>query len=72
MYDLVRDDRWMHRAAENTQLYQVITVTPDTLHYRAMTVTGEVYDSFDLMKRKSGPNLLVETLPPGVPERIFD
>ena len=71
MYDLVRD-QWMHRAAENTQLYQVITVTSDTLHYRAMTVTGDVYDSFDLVKRKNGPNLLVETLPPGTPERIFD
>ena len=72
MYTLVRDNRWMHRAAENTQLYQVITVDADTLHYRAMTVTGDVYDSFDLMKRKDGPNLLVETLPPGTPERIFD
>ena len=36
----LRKDRWMTRGAENTQLYQIITVSGDTLQYRAMTASG--------------------------------
>ena len=50
----------MARAAENTQLYQVINVNGDVLNYRAMTATGEIYDEFDLIKQKGLPNKLVE------------
>jgi hypothetical protein len=71
MYDLTAD-RWMDRAGENTQLYQVITVTPDTLHYRSTTVTGDLYDAFDLVKQEDAPNLLIETVPAGMPERMFE
>ena len=56
----LREDRWMTRAAENTQLYQVINVNGDVLNYRAMTATGEIYDEFDLIKQKGLPNKLVE------------
>jgi len=56
----LREDRWMARAAENTQLYQVINVNGDVLNYRAMTATGEIYDEFDLIKQKGLPNKLVE------------
>ena len=38
------------RAAENTQLFQVIRVDGDTLRFRACTVTGELYDAFELVK----------------------
>lgn len=62
MYKL-REDRWMERAAENTQLYQVISVDGDKLTYRAMTVTGELYDAFELVKQKNKPNKLVERGP---------
>lgn len=64
-------DRWMDRAGENIQLFQVISVTPDTLHYRAMTPTGEVYDAFDLVKRPGGPNQLID-LAPATPEHTFE
>jgi hypothetical protein len=69
MYDLT-SNRWMDRAAENTQLYQVITVTPDTLDYRAMMVTGELYDAFALVRRGDGPYLLLDRAP-ALPERTF-
>ena len=59
----LRDDRWMVRGAENTQLYQVISVNGNKLTYRAMTVTGELYDAFELVKQKGKPNKLVERLP---------
>ena len=56
----LREDRWMTRAAENTQLYQVISVNKDTLNYKAMTATGHIYDEFDLIKQKGLPNKLVD------------
>lgn len=70
MYGLT-DERWMDRGAENTQLYQVITVAGERLHYRASTVTGELYDGFTLVKNHKGPNQLIEQAPPGA-ERRWD
>jgi 3',5'-cyclic AMP phosphodiesterase CpdA len=74
MYE-IKEDRWdrfddieMQRGAENTQLYQVIHVDQDTMEYRSYTVTGELYDAFDLVKQDNGlPNELVER-PTTVPE----
>ncbi len=54
MYRLSPEADWMDRAAEDTQLYQVIDVTPDLLTYRAMTVTGELYDSFQIVRGADG------------------
>jgi len=71
MYKIVQD-RWMDRAAENTQLFQVITIDQDTMSYKAMTVTGQFYDAFDLIKQKGKPNKLVDKIPAGMPERDFD
>ncbi len=69
MYQLT-EDRWMARGAENTQLYQLITIDTDTLRYRAVTVTGELYDAFELHKQADGPNRLVDRVP-ATPERRF-
>ena len=63
MYDL-SDDIFAVRTAEDTQLYQIITVAPAGLHYEARTATGRLYDSFDLTKRDGQPNQLTELLPP--------
>jgi len=41
---------WMDRAAENMQLFQVISVSENTLSYQSITVTGEVYDAFEIVK----------------------
>jgi 3',5'-cyclic AMP phosphodiesterase CpdA len=70
MYELT-DDRWMDVAAENTQLYQVISVSADTLRYRSMTVEGELYDAFYLIKNSEGPNILIDNLPADMKERRF-
>ena len=49
------------RAAENTQLFQVISVNDDTLSFEAYTAIGELYDKFDLIKAADGgPNQFVE------------
>lgn len=71
MYN-VSDEGWMDRVGENTQLFQVITIDSDTLHYKAITVTGKIYDAFDLVKQKNKANLLIEKIPPGTPVRDFN
>ena len=48
------------RAAENTQLFQEISINGDTLSYRAYTATQQLYDAFDLIKTETGFNKLVE------------
>ena len=70
MYKM-NEDRWYDRGAANTQLFQLLTIDGDTLKYKAITVTGNVYDAFNLVKQKDGPNKLIEMIPPGIPERDF-
>lgn len=41
----------MEKMGENLQLFQVITVDGGTLKYKALTVDGVLYDSFELHKR---------------------
>jgi 3',5'-cyclic AMP phosphodiesterase CpdA len=67
MYNLERRPE-MARAAENTQLYQIITIDGDTLRYEARTATGELYDAFRLNKRAGEINQLVDEAPK-TPER---
>ena len=64
----LKKDPWVTRGGENTQLYQIITVSGDTLHYRAMTAVGELYDAFDLVKQMGKPNKLIDRVPQ-TPER---
>jgi 3',5'-cyclic AMP phosphodiesterase CpdA len=58
----------MKRVAANTQLYQIITIDGNELHYQARTATGKPYDGFTLRKRKGHPNQLIEKIP-STPER---
>ncbi len=58
----------MARAAEDTQLYQIISIDGDTLSYEARTATGELYDAFHLNKRPGQINELVDKAPKS-PER---
>ncbi len=61
------------RAAENTQLFQVINVNGDTLSYQAYTATGQLYDAFDLIKPTGdGPNRLVERQEEAIAARRHD
>lgn len=68
MYELDAE-AWWDRAAENTQLYQIITVGADTLRYEARTATGDLYDAFHLVKQRNRPNQMIDRTPRGVPER---
>jgi 3',5'-cyclic AMP phosphodiesterase CpdA len=71
MYELKSRDR-MDRIGENTQLFQVISVSRDILYYRAVTVTGETYDAFNILKGDNGRNQFFERIPSDAPERGFN
>jgi hypothetical protein len=66
MYELGRRD-FMARAAEDTQLYQIIHVDGDELRYEARTAIGKLYDAFTLKKRDGQANELIEQAP-NIPE----
>lgn len=68
MYELDREP-WMRRAAEDTQLFQVITVDGAELTYEARTPRGTLYDAFVLRKRQGEVNELIEGRPEA-PERL--
>lgn len=76
MYGL-NPNRWtdleaeQDRAAENTQLFQVITIEGDKLHFEAYTAIGELYDAFDLTKEESGINTFIERKGEAVEEKLF-
>lgn len=55
---------WMDRAGENMQLFQVISFANDTMHYEAVTVTGELYDSFRVIKSRDASKLFIEEISP--------
>lgn len=59
MYDITRKE-FAKSSAENTQLFQVIEVENDELTYTAYTATGELHDSFKLIKDGKKPNILIE------------
>ncbi|GAB4000615.1 metallophosphoesterase family protein [Spirosoma daeguense] len=69
MYDIGLQN-WMDRAASNTQLYQIISIDGDKLSYQSYTVTGEKYDTFELIKNGKGQNTLVDQAPALAPERL--
>lgn len=56
------------RVAENTQLFQIITIDGGRLVYEARTATGLPYDGFILEKQTGRPNRLIEQIP-ATPER---
>ena len=62
MYDLGRRP-FMRRAAEDTQLFQVITIDGHQLKYEARTAIGELYDAFVLRKEADGRRTLIEQIP---------
>ena len=52
---------WSDRVASNTQLYQNITFSGDTMIFEAYTVAGDLYDEFLLVKNKDGINRIIES-----------
>ncbi|MBK9169399.1 MAG: metallophosphoesterase family protein [Bryobacterales bacterium] len=56
-------DVWWERAAEDSQLFQVIRIDGGRLHYKSFTARGNLYDAFELRKQKGKANKLVNLVP---------
>ena len=57
-----KDQPWMVRRGEYTQLFQIITVAKNSITYGAYTPTGTLYDAFELVK-KNGKKRLINKMP---------
>lgn len=68
MYEVERVE-WMERAAERTQLFQIIDIDGDELKFRAYTALGREYDGFTLSKQVGGKNRMTNEVP-DTPERL--
>lgn len=62
MYDL-EPQAVMHNWATRTQLYQVISVEPERIAYRALNAIGDVHDAFRLERTADGGTQLVNEVP---------
>lgn len=61
------------RAAENTQLFQLINIQGDSLTFESFTATGTLYDKFMLIKGDMGkPNTFIEMNSQAVAARRHD
>ena len=61
----------LDRTAENTQFFNVVEASESILSFKAYTVTGDLYDAFELRRNSSGGTELIES-DVDVPVRIFD
>lgn len=68
MYSL-QHASFMKRVAEDTQLYQIISIDGDKLRFEARTAVGDLYDAFELQKQAGEVNKLVE-IDPEVPQHV--
>jgi hypothetical protein len=59
LYDLGATEKMVSKA-EKMQLYQLVRIDGDRLHYESRTATGELHDEFELRKQANGKNALVE------------
>jgi len=57
-----QDQEWMVRRGEYTQLFQIITVSENSIEYGAYTPIGTLYDAFELVK-KNGKKKLINKVP---------
>lgn len=75
MYNLGEEEEWSDkggqrdRVAENTQLFQVITVEGNRLKFESYTAIGELYDAFELVKGENDLNQFIELRVNAVPEK---
>lgn len=61
---------WLQRAAVNTQLYQRVIVEENRLRMESYTVAGELYDAFDIVKKKGDKKELIDWAPGLTKEKL--
>ena len=59
----------MDPTAEDTQLFQVLRIDGQRLHYQARTATGRLYDDFEITRAPNGRKQLREIREGRIAER---
>lgn len=60
-------DDWIVRGSEDLQVYHIVHVDTDSIHFQTKTATGKLYDAFTLHKQPDGrPNRIIDHIPDGV------
>ena len=63
MYEIGPGRDWPTRTGQNLQLYQVIAVNGGSLRFEARTVTGQLFDAFEIIKDRNGVRRFVDRKP---------
>jgi hypothetical protein len=63
MYEVGKDRTWATRTGASVQLFQVITVSPQALRFEARTVTGQLFDAFEIQKSRGGRRRFIDRKP---------
>lgn len=63
MSEVGKDRNWATRTGANLQLYQVINVGPQSLRFEARTVTGQLFDAFEITKSRNGRRRFIDRKP---------
>jgi predicted phosphodiesterase len=63
MYEVGKGRTWATRTGANVQLFQVITVSPQAIKFEARTVTGQLFDAFDITRSRNGRRRFVDRKP---------
>lgn len=58
----------VERVGEDMQLYQLIRLEEDRLHYQSLTMTGRVYDAFEIEHRPNGAKTFAPRINPDLNE----
>lgn len=59
----------MQRNAEDVQLFQTLDFSHERLQYKSFTVTGELYDAFDIVRTESGATRIEDNTPERAEQR---
>lgn len=63
MYEVGKARSWATRTGANVQLYQVVNVSPQSLRFESRTVTGQLFDAFEITKARNGRRRFIDRKP---------
>ena len=63
MYEVGKDRSWATRTGAHLQLYQVVHVSPQSLRFEARTVSGHLFDAFEITKSRNGRRRFIDRKP---------
>ena len=63
MNEVGKDRSWATRTGAHLQLYQAVHVSPQSLRFEARTVSGQLFDAFEITKSRTGRRRFIDRKP---------